>query len=132
MSVYRLVSWMNLGSLQKSEDEIQCLVKDILQADDFNVKHLEGFLVKKSLQKLDKDEGGDRVTFPDDWVETHVTINILTKSREEGPKLYIIPSFHYHPLIEVIHAAFVNVQANTFHFLPFKCLWKDALDDHQK
>ncbi|KAG2052923.1 hypothetical protein BDR06DRAFT_1009062 [Suillus hirtellus] len=132
MTVYRLMSWMNSGSHLKSEAEIQRLVKDVLQADEFDVKDLEGFSVRKSLRELDKDEGGDRITFPDDWVETNVTINIPKRSNEEGPVPYIIPSFHYRPLVEVIRAAFADVQASTFHLLPFKCLWKDALDDHQE
>jgi hypothetical protein len=123
---------MNSGSHCKSEAEIQHLIKDVLQADDFDVKCLEGFSVKRSLQELDKDEGGDRITFPDDWVETNITINIPTKSREEGPISYVIPGFHYHPLLEVICAAFMDMQASTFHLLPFKCLWKDVLDNHQE
>jgi hypothetical protein len=40
--------------------------------------------------------------------------------------------FHYWPLIEVICAAFADVQASTFHLLPFKWLWKDPLDGHQE
>jgi hypothetical protein len=116
------MSWMNMGSHQKSEAEIQCLIKGVLQADDFDVKCLEGFSVKRSLQELDKDEGRDRITFPDDWVETNITINIPTKLREEGPISYVIPGFHYCPLLEVICAAFVDMQASAFHLLPFKHL----------
>lgn len=119
-TVYRLMSWMNSGSHQKSEAEVQRLVKDVLQADDFDIKHLEGFSVKRSLRELDKDEGGGKITFPDDWIETDVTIDIPMKSREEGPKTHTIPGFHYHPLVEVIHTAFADVQASTFHLFPFK------------
>jgi hypothetical protein len=50
MSIYQLVSWMNSGSYRKSDTEIQHLIKDVLQADDFDVKDLEGFSVRKSLQ----------------------------------------------------------------------------------
>jgi hypothetical protein len=126
------MSWMNSGSHQKSETEIQRLVRDVLQADDFDIKHLEGFSVKKSLQDLDKDEGEEKVSFPDDWIKTDVTIGIPTKSREEGPKAYSISGFHYRPLVEVIRAAFADMQAGAFHLLPFKRLWKDPLDAHQE
>jgi hypothetical protein len=113
MSIYRLMSWMNSGSHQKSEAEIQRLVKDVLQADDFDVKHLEGFSVRRSLRELDKpkDQNGEKVTFPDDWIETNVTISIPTKSAVEGSQAYTVPGFHYRPLVEVIRSAFADVQA---------------------
>ncbi|KAG1824196.1 hypothetical protein EV424DRAFT_1538221 [Suillus variegatus] len=132
MTIYRLVSWMNAGSHKKSEAEIQRLVKDVLQADDFDVKDLEGFSVRRSLRELDRDEGGKRIIFPDDWVEADITIDIPTKSTEEGPKAYTIHGFHYRPLVEVIHAVFADVQARVFHLSPFKRLWKDPLDGHQE
>ncbi|KAG2054020.1 hypothetical protein BDR06DRAFT_982558 [Suillus hirtellus] len=34
------------------------------------------------------------------------------KSREEGPKIYTIPGFHYCPLVKVIHAACADIQAS--------------------
>lgn len=113
---------MHLGSHQKSEAEIQHLVKDVLHADDFDVKHLEKFSVRRSLKELDKpkDESGEKITFPDNWIETSITIDIPMKSVEEGPKAYTIPRFHYQPLVEVIHAAFADAQAGTFHLFPFK------------
>jgi hypothetical protein len=132
MSVYCLVTWMNSGSHQKSEVEVQRLVKDILQADDFDVKHLNSFSVKESLRELDRDGSGEKIFFPNDWVETSVTIDILMKSRDEGSKPYTIPGFHYRPLIEVIRAAFADIQAGAFHLSPFKQVWKDPLDGHQE
>jgi hypothetical protein len=132
MSVYRLVTWMNSGSHRKLEVEVQRLVKDILQADDFDVKHLDSFSVKRSLRELDRDGSGEKIFFPNDWVETSVTIDILTKSRDEGSKPYTIPGFHYQPLIEVICAAFADIQAGAFHLSPFKWVWKDPLDSHQE
>ncbi|KAG2058438.1 hypothetical protein BDR06DRAFT_968449 [Suillus hirtellus] len=35
-------------------------------------------------------KGVEKVSFPDDWIETNVTINIPMKSKEEGPKAYIL------------------------------------------
>jgi hypothetical protein len=43
MTVYHLMSWMNSGSHQKSETGVQQLVRDVLQANDFDIKHLEAF-----------------------------------------------------------------------------------------
>jgi hypothetical protein len=132
MSVYRLLTWMNSGSHQKSEAEVQRLVKEVIQADDFDVNDLEGFSVRKSLRELDRAEGGEKFAFPDDWIESDVTISIPTKSKEEGLKAFTIPGFHYRRLVEVIRAAFSDIQAGAFHLMPFKRLWKDPLDDRQE
>jgi hypothetical protein len=40
---------MNSGSNQKSETEVTRLVKEVILADDFDIKHLEDFSVRKSL-----------------------------------------------------------------------------------
>jgi hypothetical protein len=132
MTVYRLITWMNSGSHRKLETEVQRLIEEVIQADGFDTQRLEGFSVRRSLQELDMDEGGEKIVFPDDWIEANVALNIPTKSREEGPKKYTVPRFHYHPLIQVIRTAFADIQAGTFHFMPFKRLWKDPLDSNQE
>lgn len=123
---------MNSGSALLSETKVSRLVKDVILAEDFDPKHLENFSVKRNLRELDRDEDGKKVTFPDDWIETDITINIPTKSKEDGPQPYTVPGFHYRPLVEVMRAAFADVQAQAFHLLPFKRLWKDPLDGHEE
>jgi hypothetical protein len=132
MTTYRLMSWMHSGSSLVSETKVSHLVRDVILAEDFDRTDLENFSVKRALQELDGGESGRRVTFPDDWIQTSVTIDIPTRSREDGPQPYTIPGFHYWPLVEVIRAAFADVQARAFHILPFQRLWKDPLDGHQE
>ncbi|KAG2048807.1 hypothetical protein BDR06DRAFT_1012728 [Suillus hirtellus] len=132
MTTYRLISWMNSGSSRVSESKVAALVKDVMLAEDFDREHLQKFSIKQSLRELDKDESGKRIVFPDDWIETTVTIDIPTKVREDSPRPYTIPGFHYRPLVEVIRTAFADAQARAFHLLPFKRIWKDPLDDHQE
>jgi hypothetical protein len=126
------MSWMNSGSNLVSETKVTRLVKDVLLAEDFDRTHLENFSVKQNLQKLDADENGKRITFPDDWIHSSVTIDIPTKSKEDRPQPYTIPGFHYRPLVEVIRTAFADVQAQAFHLSPFQRLWKDPLDGRQE
>lgn len=132
MTIYRLMTWMNFGSTRISETKVSQLVKDVILAEDFDRKHLEDFSVRRSLRKLDKEENGKGVSFPDDWVQTDVTINIPTKSQEGGPLPYVIPGFHYRPLLNVIRAAFADVQARAFHLMPFQRLWRDPLGGRQE
>jgi hypothetical protein len=132
MTIYRLMTWMNSGSHQKSEAEVTRLVKDVFQAEDFCVKDLDGFSVKKSLCALDNDGSNGIVTFPDDWIETSVNLEIPTRSKDDQSIPFSVPGFHYRPLVEVIRSAFADIQASAFHLFPFKRLWKDPLDNHQE
>jgi hypothetical protein len=132
MSIYRLMSWMHSGGSLLSETKVSHLVKDVILADDFDRKDFDNFSVRKNLRELDMDESGKRVTFPDDWVQTDVTINIPTKARDDDPLTYTVHGFHYRPLVEVVRAAFGDVQAGAYHLLPFKRLWKDPLDGHEE
>jgi hypothetical protein len=79
------------------------------------------------------DHGEHRaVTFPDDWVESDITLDIPTKSKDDPSRSFSIPGFHYQPLVAVIHSTFTDIQASAFHLFPFKRLWKDLLDGHQE
>lgn len=131
MTVYRLMSWMHSGSSRKSETEVARLVKEVILAEDFDVKHLEDFSVRRSLCELDSDPGR-KIEFSDDWIQTNVTIQIPTKSKEEDARPFSVAGFHFRPLVEVIRSAFADIQANAFHLSPFKRLWKDPLDDHEE
>lgn len=132
MTVYRLMSWMNSGSNKKSVVEVARLVKDVMQAEDFDLKHFENFSVGKSLRELDNDTNRREVEFPDDWIQADVTIKIPTKSKEDDAKPFSVTGFHFRPLIEVIRSAFTDIQANAFHLSPFKRMWKDPLDNHEE
>lgn len=123
---------MNSGSSQKSETEISRLVKEVIPAKDFNVKHLEDFSVRKSLREMDTDLGRSKIDFPDDWKQANVTITVPSKSKEDEGRLFSVSGFHFRPLVEVIRSAFKDIQASAFHLAPFKCLWKDPLDNHQE
>ncbi|KAG2739001.1 hypothetical protein P692DRAFT_20704705, partial [Suillus brevipes Sb2] len=132
MSIYRLMTWMNSGSHQKSEAEVTRLVKDVIQAEDFDPKDLDGFSVRKNLRVLDNHGGKDAVTFPDDWLETDITLEIPTRSKEHSSMSFNIPGFHYRLLMAVIRSAFADVQASAYHLFPFQRIWKDPLDDHEE
>jgi hypothetical protein len=110
------------GSHQKSEAEVTRLAIDMIQAQDFNSRDLDGFSARKSLRALDNDKGKGAITFPDDWLETDITLVIPTKSKDDPSTSFSIPDFHYRPLVGVIRSAFSDIQAGAFYLLPFKRL----------
>jgi hypothetical protein len=76
MNIYRLMTWMNSGSLHKSEAKVSCLIKDVIQADDFNPRELERFSVRRSLRTLDSSGENVTATF---W---------MTGKRQTSPSIY--------------------------------------------
>ncbi|KAG2355786.1 hypothetical protein BDR07DRAFT_1302190 [Suillus spraguei] len=114
MTIYRLMTWMNSGSHQKSQTEVTCLVKDMIQAPDFNPKDLGGFSVRRSLHVLDN-ENPESVIFPNDWVEAEVNLDVPTKSKDDQPILFSVSEFHYQPL--VIYRTFRS-RSNPIHGHP--------------
>ncbi|KAG2103163.1 hypothetical protein BD769DRAFT_1676420 [Suillus cothurnatus] len=72
------------------------------------------------------------VTFPDNWVESDITLDIPTKLKDDLSRSFSIPGFHYWPLVAVIRSIFTDIQASAFHLFPFKHLWKDPLNGHQE
>ncbi|KAG1726169.1 uncharacterized protein EDB91DRAFT_1254428 [Suillus paluster] len=90
-------------------------LKEVMLAEDFDLKHLEDFSVRKSLQELDNDPSGRKIEFLDNWKQASVTIKIPTKSKDDDARPFSVPGFHFRPLVE-----------------PFKRLWKDPLDNHEE
>ena len=56
MSTYRFMTWLNTGSKSKSEGEVQRLVDEVLQAQDFNPSDLHGLNVRRENRLLDLSE----------------------------------------------------------------------------
>jgi hypothetical protein len=109
---------MNSGSHQKSQTEVMCLVRDVIQAEDFNPTDLDGFSVRRCLCALDNDASKGTITFPDNWIEADVNIDIPTKSKDDQSQSFRVPGFHYQPIVTVIRSAFADIQANAFHLFP--------------
>ncbi|KAG2046786.1 hypothetical protein BDR06DRAFT_898570 [Suillus hirtellus] len=49
MMIYHLMFWMHSSSNKKSKVEVTRLIQEVMMADDFDRKDLDGFSVKKSL-----------------------------------------------------------------------------------
>ncbi|KIK92915.1 hypothetical protein PAXRUDRAFT_790802 [Paxillus rubicundulus Ve08.2h10] len=137
MTIYRLMQWMNTGSKHKSEGEITKLVNNVLLADDFDTKDLQGFASSKYHGLLDKagtEEGNqegsvEEVLFPDNWKVRSVEIEVPTRTKAVtgSSNTFLIPGFHYRSLVEVIRSAFSDVQAKAFHLWPFEQIWNDPI-----
>jgi Plavaka transposase len=131
MSIFRLVQWMNSGGNQKSADEVNHLVNDVICAPDFDPTHLEGFSALQEKRRLDEAEAnsGGPAGMPfskDGWQELHVNLEIPTGLKNAEPVPFSVHGLFRQSLIEVIKAAFSDEAAAKFHLTPFKHFWQSV------
>ena len=126
MSIYRLLSWGNTGSNQKSIVEMQRLVDDVITAPDFRPEHVAGCKIRQEYKKLDHADAS-RTSSPfsqGDWQQATVTIDVPTGTRNASGngKPFTVPGLQYRSLKAVIISAFSSPMSCLFHFSPFKRL----------
>ena len=127
MGIWRLMTWMITGSRQKSEAEVTRLVHEVIQAEDFDHSHFDGFNAHTQMNHFDKSENAtDAGLRQDGWKES--SVDILVPTRERDPdgngQLFTIPGLFHCSLTSVIHAVFTVKAAKWFHLTPFTRIWK--------
>jgi hypothetical protein len=79
LSKFLLMNWQNTGSIQKSEQELDRLVKDVIGHPAFKPEDLVGFSAHRENKRLDSAPAAGDTHTPfsgDDWRETAVEIEI--------------------------------------------------------
>lgn len=124
MTVYLVMEWMITGGNQKSEGEINRLVKGVLSHPSFNPQELVGFSARKETQRLDKVPMAEMPNSPfssDEWISSDVRIRIPAGKNES--KVFAVPGLYRRPLVPVMRAALADSSAARFHLSPFKRVW---------
>ena len=123
MSIWCLMSWKLTGSNQKSNEELTCLVKEVIQAPDFKIADLAKFHALTELRRLG-DEGtrvaGVSGAFSHDgWKEAtlEISIPIREQRKEDCGHSFAIPGLMYRSLVSVIQIAFSEPISQWFHFI---------------
>jgi hypothetical protein len=123
------MSWMMTGSSQKSQAEATRLVKDVMQADDFDIHDLEHFDAHTEMGHFNAAEDNAPKTSlleGDGWKQADVEIMVPTKekNRNGNGRPFSVCGLFYRPLIAVIQAAFSEPSSKLFHLTPFRRIWK--------
>ncbi|KAF9240183.1 hypothetical protein BU15DRAFT_74100 [Melanogaster broomeanus] len=129
MSIYRLMEWRYSGSITKSLQEINRLVRDVLLAEDFKVDDLSKFSMATQNGVLDAKYNAATTHHSDGWRETDVHIEVPTRSSGSSGNsqtFTVTNGLIYRPLIDVIRSAFAEPIAKSFHLYPFKRLRKHS------
>lgn len=137
MSIWRLMSWMMTGSDQKSQPEVTRLVKDVMNAEDFDVHDLRHFDARTEMNRFNvSEDSADTISIleNDGWKQAGV--EIMVPSREKNLNgnghSFSVSGLFYRPLNAVIRAAFSERSSKWFHLTPFKRLWKSPVTGQEQ
>jgi len=137
-SVFLLMSWYYNGSSIKSFRDIDKLVHNVIQHEDFKSSDFGNtFSSAREAERMDKEQSsksGNSDTLPfsskDGWIEGSVSIpvpcdGVQHESEEHAPR-FVINGIWYRRPLEVIKKAFSELAAENFHMIPFKEYWKPS------
>ncbi|KAK7684228.1 hypothetical protein QCA50_012552 [Cerrena zonata] len=142
-----LMNWANNGFTNKSEEQVDELVHDVLRHQDFEIPQLDGFSAHRENKRLDEANRrqashsnpvseGPTIRHPlfdaGQFHETSVTINVPTGEADGGRKVEI-PGLHHRKLIDLITAAFSTDKfANRLHYSPFQLFHRSPLTNEDQ
>ncbi|KAF5374151.1 hypothetical protein D9615_008829 [Tricholomella constricta] len=121
MSIYRLMTFFNSGSVTKSAEEANRLVEDVLLAPDFTTEDLRAFNAHRENQRLD-----DAISDPEsspflrEFSSHTINIDVPSGSKDVPPSKFSVPGLLYRKVTSVIRAAFRDPLAHHYHLSPFK------------
>ena len=106
MSVWRLMHWMNTRNSSKSKGKVDRLVRDVINAPDFQVEDFQNLNVHHENCRLDT--ANKAMPFEDDFKAASVTIEVPTgePGNQLASRAYSVPGLHYRKLLNVVKAAF--------------------------
>ncbi|KDQ29950.1 hypothetical protein PLEOSDRAFT_1074586 [Pleurotus ostreatus PC15] len=124
--------WFHAGSTQKSNAELDTLVKGVLLRDDFNTQDLRGFSTKAKHTRLDnavdsKLDPKERL-FPlhSGWERRSVKLALPApkiKQKEADAPVFEVSGVMMRPLLAVMTEAFQGPEFQSFHITPFEECW---------
>lgn len=123
-SVELLMGWMNNGYIQKSEEDVNRLVHDVILHEDFNPKDLSGFNANQENRRLDASIAKSGILAG--FTSATLTIDVPSGVRGTQPSPFEIPGLHFRKLTSVIREAFTSPYAHHIHFSPFRLYHKPA------
>lgn len=128
-SIFRLMTWFSGGSKNKSYEDCNHLVHDVILSPDFNVDDIpKNFDARREAAKLDTESE----LAPDEWEECSVKIDVPDGKRHmPGSSDTPVPQFKVDGLLcrsitGIIKEVWSGAASRCFHFAPFRQFWQRA------
>ena len=128
-TVWRLMNWFYNSSTQKSIEDLNRLVHDVILADDFDADDLHHFNAQRETRRLDDAPNDPSSSFfaADGWHTTSVSIWLpceKVKQAEDQAPQFQVEGLHYRKITEVVKSAFEEPAAEVYHTTPYKLFWQ--------
>ena len=134
-SVFLLMEWTYTGSSMKSKTEVQRLVTNVINNDNFDPDELWDFDITKETARLDS----DRLLVPNSGTETingwsQVTVRVpaprerVKHSSESDSPHFDINNVYLRRLLDVLKEAASDPDANTYNWTPYRLFWNRPLE----
>jgi hypothetical protein len=121
MSKYLIMNWFHSGGHQKSEGEVNRLIKEVLTTSGFSPADLADFTIRQGNKTLDKAYAGNETPFSkDDWQELSVDIEVPVPLKNSTPRMFRVPGLYRRSIIDVIKNTWESLSSRQFHLTPFK------------
>ena len=149
-SIFLLMAWYYNGSSIKSYADMDKLIHDVVQHEDFKASDFgENFSTAREAERMDKHQASkenasdssdnlDGLPFKpvDGWILGSVSIplpcdGIQFHSEEDAPQ-FVVNKIWYRRPLEVIKMAFSEPAAEKFHTTPFKEYWKPSEEEPEE
>ncbi|THU91087.1 hypothetical protein K435DRAFT_820957 [Dendrothele bispora CBS 962.96] len=126
------MAWFYNGHESKSLADLDNLVHEVIQAEDFRKEDLESFSAKKVVKEMDESLGPKFDLLAEDgWIEASVEIPLpaegVKQPESNAPKLKVDGVFYRKPL-EVIKSVFQSERSQKFQYVPFKLFQRHGPD----
>ena len=128
-TTWRLINWFYNSSPQKSLHDLDCLVQDVILANDFDRDDLREFNTQHETKRLDNapHDSSSPLFTSDRWRTTSIPIQLpceKVKRPEDEAPIFHVEGLHYRSITEVVKSAFEEPAAKTFHPTPYKLYWQ--------
>ena len=126
-TIWRLMSWFYNSATQKSLDDLNHLVHDVILADDFNSNDLHQFNARRETKRLDDTPSDTSLATSDGWHTTSISIRLpcdRVKQVEDTAPEFHVEGLYYRKITEVVKCAFEEPAARMFHHAPYKVFWQ--------
>ena len=128
-TVWHLMGWFYNSSTQKSLEDLNGLVCNVILADDFNREDRWDFSAQQEMQRLDEaphDPSSSHFT-SDGWHTASIPIRLpceKVKQPEDAAPEFRVEGLHYCKITEVVRSAFKEPAAQMFHTALYKLFWQ--------
>ena len=124
-TVWRLMNWFYNSLTQKSLNDLNRLVHDVILADDFNADDLHQFNAQRETRRLDDAPNDPSSSFfaADGWHTTSISIHLpceKVKQPEDQAPQFQVQGLHYRKITEVVKSTFEEPAARAYHTAPYK------------